>query len=113
MESSTIFLIIVAGIFGLLISGIPRLRIPSGVAQILMGVIVGKSGFGLINTNDPVLQEFSNIGFTLLMFLVAVGLPFHQPGLKSVLWHALGATALAFLRSHAHRFCFGSLHASA
>ena len=97
MEPSTIFLIIVAGICGLLVSGIPRLQIPSGVAQILMGVVIGKSGFGLINTGDPVLHEFSNIGFTLLMFLVAIGLPFHQPGLKNILWHAFGATALAFL----------------
>lgn len=109
MDFGTLFLIVIAGIAGLLVAGYPRLQTPSGALQIVMGIIIGNSGFKLVNTGDPVLQGLSTIGFTLLMFLVGTGLPLKQPELKGAIWQSLAATALAFAVAIPFAFMLASL----
>ncbi len=96
MNFDVISLILICGLLGPLLAGIKRLNMPLVVGQILAGVIIGKTGFGLVNPSDPVLTAFSAMGFAMLMFVVGTHLPLHDPNLKKALGRGLIATALGF-----------------
>jgi Kef-type K+ transport system membrane component KefB/Trk K+ transport system NAD-binding subunit len=55
-----------------------RLRwLPVVVGEILAGVVIGTSGFGLVH-QDPMLEIFSNIGLSFLMFLAGLEIDFDK-----------------------------------
>ena len=55
-----------------------RLRwLPVVVGEILAGVVIGISGFGLVH-QDPMLEIFSNIGLAFLMFLAGLEIDFDK-----------------------------------
>ena len=58
-----------------------RLKIPSVVGQIIAGCIIGPSGFGLIEINEP-LEMLAEIGIIFLLF--TVGLETRVEDLKKV-----------------------------
>jgi Kef-type K+ transport system membrane component KefB len=70
--------------------------VPLVVGEILAGVIVGKSGFGIVNVADPTVAFLSTIGFALLMFMVGTHLPLRDPNLKKAVKTGAICTALAF-----------------
>jgi Kef-type K+ transport system membrane component KefB len=96
MNFGTLFLIVIAGLLGPTLSGFKRFGIPRVMGEILAGIVIGVSGFHLINPADPVLQFLSSIGFAMLMFLVGTKLPLKNPNLRSVLRHSITATAVSF-----------------
>jgi Kef-type K+ transport system membrane component KefB/Trk K+ transport system NAD-binding subunit len=63
-----VLIVIVAFFVPLLAGRIPRFRIPSSVAEIVVGIILGKSGFGLIHEVAPI-DFLADFGFIFLMFL--------------------------------------------
>jgi Kef-type K+ transport system membrane component KefB len=68
-----------AMVTGILLPRITILRIPLVVGEILVGIIVGKSGFGLIPEEpDPWLELMSLFGFTFLMFLSGLEIDFRS-----------------------------------
>lgn len=93
---NTYFLIALCGLAGPLLAGVSRGIAPLVVGEVIAGVIIGKSGFNLINTGDPTLQFFSSLGFALLMFLVGTHLPLRDPNLRKALKTGILATVLAF-----------------
>ena len=48
-----------------------RLRLPIVVGEILAGIIVGCSGFGLVHEDDPMLELLAELGFVFLCFFPA------------------------------------------
>ena len=73
-----ISLLIVAGLAFLVpltLSRLKRFRIPIVVGEILAGIIVGQSGFGLIHPNEW-LDVLSTLGFTYLLFLAGLEIDF-------------------------------------
>lgn len=63
-----VLIVIVAFFVPLLAGRIPRFRIPSAVAELVVGIILGKSGFELIEEVPPV-DFLADFGFIFLMFL--------------------------------------------
>ena len=57
-----------------------RLRLPIVVGEIVAGMIVGRSGFNWVNTQDPVLQLLAEFGFVFLMFLSGMEIDFSKIG---------------------------------
>lgn len=57
-------------------------RIPVVVGEIVCGLIVGRTGFNLIDPHDPILNLLSLLGFTYLMFLGGMEINFSQMGLS-------------------------------
>lgn len=96
MTFGILFLIVVAGLLGPILSGNRRFPIPMVVGEIAAGLIIGKSGFHLLNTSDPTLTFFSNFGFALLLFLVGTNLPLRDPNFKKALRKGLLATGFAY-----------------
>ena len=68
-----------AMVIGILLPRITILRVPLVVGEILIGIVVGKSGFGLIPEEpDPWLELMSLFGFTFLMFLSGLEIDFRS-----------------------------------
>ena len=59
---------------------VKRLRLPIVVGEIVAGMIVGRSGFNWVNTQDPVLQLLAEFGFVFLMFLSGMEIDFSKIG---------------------------------
>lgn len=96
MSFQLLFLIVVAGLFGPLLSGSRRLSIPLVVGEIIAGIVIGNSGFGWIDPSDPTLLFLSTVGFAMLLFTVGAKLPLRDPELHSAIRTGLVATALSF-----------------
>ena len=63
------------GFAGPLLASLPRLRIPVIVGELIAGLVVGKTGFGVIDVANPTFQLLANIGFALVMFVVGSHVP--------------------------------------
>ena len=51
-------------------------RIPAVVGEILAGIVIGPSVFGLVNSHEPTLEILAEIGFAFLMFLSGLEIDF-------------------------------------
>ena len=51
-------------------------RVPAVVGEILAGIVIGPSIFGLVNSHEPTLELLAEIGFAFLMFLSGLEIDF-------------------------------------
>jgi Kef-type K+ transport system membrane component KefB len=70
----------------------PSLRVPSAVVEIVLGIIVGPSGFGWIHVDRPI-AILSTLGLALLLFLAGLEIDARR------LRHGLGRMGVAYLAS--------------
>jgi len=96
MSFQLLFLIVIAGLVGPLLSGSKKLAIPMVVGEIFAGILIGDSGLHWINPSDPALQFLSSVGFAMLLFVVGTKLPLRDEGLRSALKTGSIATFLSF-----------------
>ncbi|UOY88584.1 monovalent cation:proton antiporter family protein [Bacillus glycinifermentans] len=73
--SSLVVVLIVAFLTPILLNRL-RLVIPVVVAEIIMGLVIGKSGFNLVEVHDAWLETLSMLGFIFLMFLSGLEIDF-------------------------------------
>jgi Kef-type K+ transport system membrane component KefB len=85
----TLALLTAVGFAGPLLAAVPRLRIPVIIGELLAGLIIGRTGFGVVDDANPTLQLFANIGFALVMFVVGTHVPVRDPALRSAAPRAL------------------------
>jgi Kef-type K+ transport system membrane component KefB len=90
----TLALLVVVGLAGPLLAAIPHLRVPVVVGELIAGIVLGKTGFGIIDHTDPTLTLFANIGFALVMFVVGTHVPVRDKAMRSALPAALLRTVL-------------------
>lgn len=91
---ATLALVTAIGFVGPLLAAIPRLRIPVVVGELFAGLVVGNSGFGIIDVGNSTLQFLANIGFALVMFVVGTQIPVRGLRLRSALPLAAARAAL-------------------
>jgi Kef-type K+ transport system membrane component KefB len=120
----TLALLVVAGLVGPLLASVPRLRLPVVVGELLVGIVLGKTGFGFIDHTDPTFELLANIGFALVMFVVGTHVPVRDRAMRSAAPAALvravlvGAVAaclgvgLASIFDTGHAALYGVLMAS-
>ncbi len=84
-------LVLACGLAGPLLAGASRNLVPLVIGEILAGVVIGVSGFGVVDATDPPLALLETIGFATLMFAVGMRIPLHDRRLRG----ALGRGALA------------------
>ena len=80
---STLALIAVIGMAGPVLASVPRLRIPLVIGELAVGLLVGRTGFGIIDAGDPTFSLFADIGFALVMFVVGTHVPIRDVTLRS------------------------------
>jgi Kef-type K+ transport system membrane component KefB len=85
----TLALLTAVGFAGPLLAAVPRARIPVIIGELTAGLIIGRTGFGVVDDADPTFQFFANIGFALVMFVAGTHVPVRDPALRSLAPRAL------------------------
>jgi Kef-type K+ transport system membrane component KefB/Trk K+ transport system NAD-binding subunit len=89
MENSPSFIplllvLLLAFLVPILLSRFKQLRLPIVVGEILAGVLVGQSGLGWVQGDDPILGFLAEFGFVFLMFLSGMEIDFSNLGSLSL-----------------------------
>jgi Kef-type K+ transport system membrane component KefB len=85
MTFLTLSLIAVVALAGPLLALPVRWRLPVVLGELLAGIVIGRSGLGLVNPADPTFVLLANIGFALMMFVAGTHVPVRDPQIRSAL----------------------------
>ncbi len=91
---STLAVVTVVGLAGPLLASIPGARIPVVIGELAVGLLIGRTGFGIVNPSDPTFALLANIGFALVMFVVGTHVPIRDATLRSSIPGAMARAAL-------------------
>lgn len=83
-------LICVAALLGPLLALPARWRIPVVIGELLAGILMGRSGLGLVDPAEPTFTFLADMGFALIMFVVGTHVPIRDKKIRA----ALGSGAL-------------------
>ncbi len=73
-------------------------RLPAVLGELLAGVVIGRSGFALVDPTDPTFSLLADIGFALMMFVAGTHVPVRDANIRSALGRgSLRAGAAALL----------------
>jgi Kef-type K+ transport system membrane component KefB len=112
----TLALLAVIGIAGPLLASLPRFRIPVIIGELIAGLVVGRTGFGIVDSGDTTFTLFANIGFALVMFVVGTHVPVGNKTLRSAipkaLLRAVAVGAVAAVLGVVLAKAFGTGHAA-
>jgi Kef-type K+ transport system membrane component KefB len=75
-----LIVIALAFLVPLVLNRFKRLRLPVVVGEIVVGILVGRSGLNLVPHSDPVLDMLAEFGFVFLMFLAGMEIDFSNLG---------------------------------
>ena len=100
-------LVMAASLVGPLLAAGRRAIVPVVVGEIGAGLILGKSGFGLIDPGVVPLPSLSTIGFILLMFAAGTYIDFESPVFRAGLERGFGALVLVGVASVPAAFLLG------
>ena len=79
----TLALLVVVGMAGPLLVAVPGLRIPLIIGELVAGIVIGRTGFDIVDTTDPTFTLLADIGFALVMFVVGTHVPVRDATLRS------------------------------
>jgi len=85
----TLALLAVIGMAGPLLASLPRFQIPVIIGELVAGLAVGRTGFGIVDHTDPTFALLANIGFALVMFVVGTHVPVRDTTLRAQIPKAL------------------------
>jgi Kef-type K+ transport system membrane component KefB len=111
----TLALLAVIGMTGPLLASLPRFRVPVIIGELVAGLVVGRTGFGIVDPGDATFTLLADIGFALVMFVVGTHVPVRDKTLRSEIPKAflravaVGAVAAVLGVMLAH--VFGTGHA--
>ncbi len=75
MNYATLALIVLAGLAGPLLAARESWRIPLVIGELLAGLVIGISGFRLVDAADPTFSMLASIGFGLTMLVIGSQIP--------------------------------------
>ncbi|WP_060999424.1 cation:proton antiporter [Mycolicibacterium mucogenicum] len=82
-------LVAVIGLVGPLLAAVPKLRVPLIVGELAAGIVVGRTGFGIVDADNPTFVLLADIGFALVMFIVGTHVPVRDRSLRGELPRSL------------------------
>jgi Kef-type K+ transport system membrane component KefB len=112
----TLALLAVIGMAGPLLASLPGFRVPIIIGELVAGLVVGRTGFGIVDHTDPTLTLLADIGFALVMFVVGTHVPVREKALRSAipkaLLRAIAVGAVAAILGVVLSTAFGTGHAA-
>jgi Kef-type K+ transport system membrane component KefB len=90
----TLALLTAVGLAGPLLASLPRLRVPVVVGELIAGLVLGRTGLGVLDVANPTFQLLANVGFALVMFVVGTHVPVQAGEMRSALPLALARAML-------------------
>lgn len=97
MSFGLLALIVLAGLGGPLLASGRRTMVPVVVGELVGGIVIGRTGFGWLNVDEPTTAFLGEIGFAMLMFAVGMHVPIRQPGIVRGLRRGALAAAIVGL----------------
>ena len=70
-------------------------RLPVVLGELLAGVVLGASGFGVLDAGEPTFAFLGSCGFVLVMFVAGTHIPVRDPRLRTALRMGAARAALA------------------
>jgi len=101
MNFQTLAIISVVALLGPLLATPRRWNIPVIIGQLAAGVIVGRTGFGLIDAADPTLVFLADVGFALIMFVAGTQVPVRSGAIRAALSTGLARASLVTVAASA------------
>ncbi|MBN9612064.1 MAG: cation:proton antiporter [Actinobacteria bacterium] len=99
MSFALLALICAVAILGPLVSLGRMMRVPVVIGELAVGVVLGTTGFGVVDANEPMLEFLAQIGFALVMFVAGSHVPIRRRamlgGLAAGALRAFGIAAVA------------------
>ncbi len=92
-----IALITAAALIGPALSFLSTGKVPVVVGQLLAGVILGETGFQIVDPHSDSLSLLYTLGFATLMFTVGMHVPLHDGRIRGALRGGTKATALTIV----------------
>jgi Kef-type K+ transport system membrane component KefB len=89
VDFAMLAIIVMAGLVGPLLAYPRRWLVPVVVGELIVGIILGRTGLGHLDASDPTFSFLADIGFGLVMFVAGT----HVPVRDSRLRHSLGRGA--------------------
>lgn len=90
MSFATLALICVVALIGPILAAPRGLPVLVVVGELAVGIVLGATGFGLLDPADPTFTLFADIGFALVMFVAGSNVPLSDPAVR----RGFGAGAL-------------------
>lgn len=85
MSFADLALIALAAILGPLLA-LPRAwHLPIVLGELAAGVVLGRTGFGLLHADDPTFTFIADVGFALVMFIAGSHVPVRDASLRKAL----------------------------
>jgi Kef-type K+ transport system membrane component KefB len=104
MSLGTLALIGLCGLAGPLLSALCG-AVPAVVGEILAGIVIGRTGLGVLHTGGATLSFLSDVGFAMLMLSVSMNVLVREQSVLGALpWRSLRALAVAILARWLRRF---------
>ena len=91
---NTLALLAAVGFAGPLLASVPRLQIPVIIGELVAGLVLGRTGLGVVDVANPTFQLLANIGFALVMFVVGTHVPIRDRRMRSAVPLALARVVL-------------------
>lgn len=114
MSFAVLALICAVALLGPLLS-LPRfLRVPVVIGELVVGIVLGRTGFGVLDSTNETLAFMGDIGFALVMFVAGTHIPVRDDamlaGLRRGAARAVAVGALAVPLGLGVATAFGSSH---
>lgn len=116
MTFAQLALISLVAILGPALSLSRGVHVPVVVGELLVGILVGRTGLGVLDPTSPTFQMLGDVGFALVMFVAGSHVPVRdralRAGARAGLGRALGVAALSVPAGTAIAHLFGTGHAA-
>ena len=77
--------LLLVSLVGPLLAAAPRARVPVVVGELLIGAVIGVSGFGWAHPADPTFSFLAQAGFALVMMIAGTHVPVRDARLRAAL----------------------------
>ena len=77
--------LLLVSLAGPLLTTVPKARIPVVVGELLIGTVLGRSGFGWAHPADPIFSFLAQAGFALVMMIAGSHVPVRDTRLRAAL----------------------------
>ena len=81
MSFGILALIVCVGLFGPLLSAVRPQILPVVVGEVAAGVLIGRTGFGWLDTSNETVSFLGQVGFAMLMFAAGMHVPIRDRAL--------------------------------
>lgn len=85
MDFAVLAVIVMAGLVGPLLALPQRWHVPVVVGELIVGILLGRTGLGFLDASDNTFSFLAEVGFGLVMFVVGTQVPVRDPVLRQSL----------------------------